>query len=96
MEDCPETLTVVIGADLEGFVSAHDQASLAILLVLEQSNVAGTTLLPLLAVTVESEQLGAHLEGLLLEFLVGLDLDSLGETDDGLKVNIRRLGSLFL
>lgn len=96
MEDYPETLTVVVGADLEGLVSAHDQASLAILLVLEQSNVAGTTLLPLLAVTVESEQLGAHLEGLLLEFLVGLDLDSLGKADDGLKVNIRGLRSLFL
>jgi hypothetical protein len=86
----------VVSADLKGLVSAHDQASLAILLVLEQSNVAGTTLLPLLAVTVESEQLGAHLEGLLLEFLVGLDLDSLGKADNGLKVNIRRLRSLFL
>jgi hypothetical protein len=86
----------VVGADLQGLVSAHHQTALAVLLVLQQSNVAGTTLLPLLAITVESEELGAHLEGLFFELFVGLGLNSLRKADDGLEVNFRGLGSLFL
>ena len=61
-------LTVVVSADLEGLVAAHHQAGLLILGMLQQSDITGTTLLPLLAVGIESEQLSAHLEGLLLEF----------------------------
>jgi hypothetical protein len=89
-------LTVVVGADLEGLVSAHDQTGLAILLVLQQPNIAGTTLLPLLAITVESEELGAHLEDLLFKLFVGLGLNLLGQADDRLEVNIGGLGGLIL
>lgn len=82
------SLTVVVGADLEGLVPTHDQTSLLVLLVLQQTNVTGTALLPLLALTVKLEQLGAHLESLLLELLVGLGLNSLGEADHGLEVDL--------
>jgi hypothetical protein len=64
--------------------------------VLQQPNVAGTTLLPLLAVTVESEELGAHLEDLLFKLFVGLGLNLLGQADDRLEVNIGGLGGLIL
>lgn len=78
----------MVRADLEGLVSPHHQARLAVLLVLQESHVAGSALLPLLGLAVESEQLGAHLEGLLLELLVGLDVDLLGQADNGLEVDI--------
>lgn len=89
-------LTVVVGADLEGLVAAHDQTGLLVLLVLQQTHIAGTTLLPLLAFAVKLEQLGAHLEGLLLELLVGLGLHLLGQANNGLEVNIGGLGGLIL
>jgi len=50
--------TVVVCADLESLVSPHDQPGLAILLVLQQLDIAGTALLPLLSVGVKLEQLG--------------------------------------
>lgn len=87
---------VVVGADLEGLVSAHDESGLAVLLVLEQADVAGAALLPLAALLDELEELGAHLEGLLLGLLVGLGLDLLGQLDDGLEVDILGLGGLLL
>lgn len=49
----------MIGADLEGLVSPHDETSAAILLVLEETDVASATLLPLLRLAVELEELGA-------------------------------------
>ncbi|KAI6776706.1 hypothetical protein HG530_000651 [Fusarium avenaceum] len=79
---------VVVGADLESLVSAHHQSSLAVLLVLKQTDVTGTTLLPLAALLDELEKLGAHLEGLLLGLLVGLGVDLFGQLDDGLEVNV--------
>jgi hypothetical protein len=54
--------------------------------VLQQPDVAGAALLPLAALAVEFEQLGAHLEDCVLGLLVGLGLNLLGEVDDGLKV----------
>lgn len=89
------SLTVVVGADLQGLVPAHHQTSLLVLLVLQQPHVAGTTLLPLLALTVVLEQLGAHLEHLLLKLLVGLGLHLLGEADDGLEVNFGGFGGIL-
>ena len=78
----------MVGADLEGLVSPHDEASLAVLLVLEESDIASSPLLPLPALAVELEQLGPHLEGLLLGLLVGLGVDLLGKVHNGLEVNI--------
>ena len=89
-------LTVVVGADLEGLVSAHDQTGLLVLLVLQQPHVTSTALLPLLALTVKLEQLGTHLKGLLLELLVGLGLDLLSQTDHGLEVNLGGFGGIVL
>lgn len=89
-------LTVVVGADLQGLIPAHDQAGLLVLLVLQQTHVTGATLLPLLALAVELEQLGAHLERLLLKLLVGLGLHLLGQANDGLEVHFRRLGGFLL
>ena len=86
----------MVSADLEGLVSAHHQPGLVVLLVPQQPHVASTTLLPFLGVTVKSEQLGAHLEGLLLELLVGLCLNLLGQANDGLEVNFGGLRSVIL
>lgn len=86
----------MVGADLQGLVTAHDKTGLLVLLVLQQTDVTGTTLLPLLGFAVELEELGAHLEGLLLELLIGLDLNLLGQADHGFEVDIRGLGNLLL
>lgn len=87
---------VVVGADLEGLVTTHHQARLAVLLVLEKTNIAGTALLPLRGVLDKLEKLGAHLEDLLLRLLVGLGLDLFGKPDDGVEVDILGLGRLIL
>lgn len=86
----------MVSADLEGLVSAHHQPGLVVLLVPQQPHVASTTLLPFLGVTVKSEQLGAHLEGLLLEFFIGLGVDLFSQANDRLEVNFRGFGSLLL
>lgn len=86
----------MVGADLEGLIPTHDETGLLVLLVLQQTHITSTTLLPLLAVTIELEQLGAHLEGLLLELLVGLCLNLLGQANDGLEVNFGGLRSVIL
>ncbi len=78
----------MVSANLQGLISPHNQSILAILLVLEQTNISSSTLFPLVAVLDELEELGAHLEGLLLKFLVGLYIDFLGEADNGLEVDI--------
>lgn len=78
----------MVGADLEGLVATHDESGSAVLLVLEQTDLASATLLPLSTVAVELEQLGAHLEGLLLALLVGLGVDLLGQVNDRLEVNV--------
>jgi hypothetical protein len=86
----------VVGADLEGLVSSHHQTGLLVLLVLQQSHITGTTLLPLPGFAVELEKLRAHLEDLLLKFLVGLDVDLLGQVDDRLKVDFGGFRGLIL
>lgn len=86
----------MVSADLESLVTAHHQPGLLVIGVLQQPHVTGTTLLPLLALTVESEQLGTHLEGLLLLFFVGLGLDLFGQANDRLEVDFRGFGSLLL
>jgi hypothetical protein len=78
----------MIGADLQSLISSHNQSCLAILLVLQQSNITSPTLLPFIGILVELEELCAHLENLLLKLLVGLNLNFLGETDDWLEVDI--------
>jgi hypothetical protein len=49
--------TVVVGADLEGLVAAHDESGLSVLLVLQQLDVTSSTLLPLLRVGIKLEKL---------------------------------------
>jgi hypothetical protein len=56
----------MIRADFQGLVPPHDQAGFAILLVLQQSNVASSSFFPLAALTVKLEKLGPHLEDLFL------------------------------
>jgi hypothetical protein len=86
----------VVGADLEGLIAAHDEASLLVLLVLQQADVTGTTLLPLFRLAVELEELGAHLESLLLKLLVGLGLNLLGQANNGLEVDVGGLLDFIL
>jgi hypothetical protein len=78
----------MIGANLQGLVSSHHQSSLSTLLVLQESDVSSSTFLPLATLTIESEQLGTHLEHLFLVLLVGLGLDLFCQQDNGLKVRI--------
>jgi hypothetical protein len=49
--------TVVVGADLERLVPPHHQPGLAVFLVLQQLDIPGTALLPLLRISIEFEQL---------------------------------------
>lgn len=49
--------TDMVGADLQSLIPTHNKSDFATLLVLEQSDVTGTTLLPLSSVLVESEKL---------------------------------------
>jgi len=81
--------TVVVGADLERLVSAHHQPGLAVLTMLEQPDIARTALLPLPRVLVEFEQLGSHLECLLLQLLVRLGIHLFRQAYDWLEVGIR-------
>lgn len=66
-----------------------------VLLVLQKSDIASTTLLPLTRLAVELEKLCTHLKGLFLQLFVRLGFDLLGEVNDGLEVNFRRLNLLF-
>jgi len=86
----------VVGADLQSLISSHNQSRLAILLVLQQPNITSSTLLPLVGLTNELEEFCAHLESLLLELLVCLNIDFLGEADDWLEMNILGLGCFLL
>ena len=90
--------TVVIGADLQSLVTAHDETSLPVLLVLEQPDVTCSALLPLPTFTVEPEELGSHLEDLLLRFLVCFGVNLLCKMDDWFEVNVRLslIGLFFL
>lgn len=86
----------MVGADLEGLVTSHDQSGLTVLLVLEQTDITSSALLPLTGLLGELEQLCAHLEELLLRLLIGLGLDLLGELDNGLEVDVLALGGIVL
>lgn len=52
-----ERRTVVVGANLERLVAAHDDTDLLGLLMLEQANIASAALFPLFAARVEAEEL---------------------------------------
>ncbi len=86
----------MVGADFKGLVAAHNKTGLAVILVLQESDITSTTLLPLVGLANELEELGAHLEGLLLDLLSGLDIDPLGKADDWLEVNVLGLWCLIL
>ena len=55
----PTTRTEVVGADFEGLIAPHHETNLLGFLVLKQTNVSGTSLLPFIALGREPEQLGA-------------------------------------
>ncbi len=84
----------MVRADFQRLVPPHDQPGLLVLLVLQQTHVAGTTLLPLAGLADKLEEFGSDLKQLLLGFLVGLDFDLLGKPDYRLEVDIIRLGRL--
>jgi len=54
--------------------------------MLQQSHFPSPTLLPLPALAIEFEQLGTHLEGLLLKLLVRFCFHFFGQVDYGLEV----------
>jgi len=49
----------VVGADLQGLVTTHQETDLLGLLVLHETDITGTTLLPLVGLLDETEELGA-------------------------------------
>lgn len=51
--------THVVCADFEGLVTPHDEPDFLGLLVTEQADFPGTSLLPFLRATIEPEELGA-------------------------------------
>jgi hypothetical protein len=79
---------IVVCADLERLVSSHNQSRLAILLVLQQPDIASTPLFPFPALAVKLEQLSSHLEDTLFQFLVCLGLDLLCEVDNWLEMDV--------
>lgn len=81
-------LTQVVGTDFESLITPHDNSDQLCLLVLQQPQIPGTSLLPLVGIGNESEQLGSHLEDDILVFLVGADVDLFSQLDDGLVVRI--------
>lgn len=54
----------MVGTDLQSLIPTHDKSDLASLLVLKQSDVTSTTLLPLSGVLVESEKLSSPVHGI--------------------------------
>jgi hypothetical protein len=86
----------VVGANFEGLVTSHNEASLAVHLVLEEPERASATLSPLARLLDKLEHLASHAEDLFLRFLMCNGLDLLGEFKDGFEVNIFGLGGLFL
>jgi len=86
----------MVGANLERLVPSHHESCLAILLVLEQSDITSTSLLPLPRATVELEQLGAHLERDLFPLFIGRCVNFLGQTDDRLELRVVALLDLLL
>lgn len=86
----------MVCANLQSLISPHNQPRLPIFLVFQQPNIARTTLLPLIRLSNKLEQLSAHLENLLFHFLVRLGLDFLSEADNGLEMDVFRLGGFIL
>lgn len=78
----------MVGANFQSLVSSHNQARSLVLLVLQESDFTSSTLFPLLALSIELEQLGTHLEALLLEFLICLGLNLLSQADNGLEIDV--------
>ena len=57
--DVPTTRTEMVGADFEGLIAPHHETNLLGFFVLEETNVSGSSFLPLVTVSREPEQLGA-------------------------------------
>jgi len=87
--------TVVVGAGLAGLVLSHNQAGLAIRLVLEEAKLTLATLLPLGNIGEISEQLSFDAAELVLVF-VCYGVDFLGESNDRSELDIFRLRRLIL
>ena len=64
--------------------------------MLQQPHIPRSTFLPLPTLTIEFEQLGAHLKCLLLSLLICLGLYLFSQVYDGLEVNVWRIGGIIL
>lgn len=78
----------MIGANLKSLVPSHNQACLAILLVLQKSDITSTPLFPLPRVAIELEEFGTHLKGLFFRLLIGCGVNFLGEVYYGLEFRV--------
>jgi hypothetical protein len=89
-------LTIVVCANLKCLISPHDQTSLLVFLVFQQPNIPCPTLLPLPGVSIKTEELGPHLESLLLHFLICLCFHRFSQVNNRFKMYIRGLGCLLI
>jgi hypothetical protein len=64
--------------------------------MLQQSYIAGPTLLPFPGVSIELEELCSHLESLFFELLMCLNFDLLSQANDGFEVDILCLLNFLL
>ena len=87
---------LVVGADLECLFSSHQEAELASLLVLEDLGLAQPSLLPLLGVVTEPEQLGSLLKDDLLSLLPSDHVHHLWQGNDGGELHLWFIGLGFL
>lgn len=71
----------MVSTDLQGLVTTHDETDLLRLLVLQQTNITCTTLLPFLRFLVKAEELGPDLELDILVLFVGLDFNLVFKLD---------------
>lgn len=86
----------MIRTNFQSLIPPHNQPRLLVLPMLQQPHIARSAFLPLPTLTIELEQLGTHLECLLLSLLVRLGLHLFGQVDDGLEVDIWRFGGIVL
>ena len=86
----------MVCAHLQRLVSSHNQSRLAVLLVLQKSNIARAALLPLVRILDKFEEFRTHLKYLVLKLLIRPDLHLFRQADYRLEVHVLGFGDLIL
>ena len=78
----------MIGTNFKCLITSHDQACLAVFLVLQKTNITCASLLPLSRITIKLEKFGSHLERLFFSFFMSFGLNLFGQVDNRFEMNI--------